>query len=277
MPHHEDQFQTGDGLTLHENRWLPQGEAVAVVVVVHGIVEHGGRYAEMAAELNRHGIAVHAVDLRGHGRSQGTRIWVDRFEQYADDVAAYLRQVRQAQPDRPLFLFGHSMGGLIVAWLAAAGQADVRGLVLSAPAIELPDALFPLLRRLAALFSKLCPRLRLVKMTGRNMSRDPEVIAQFEADPLVFHGRLPARTGHEIIRAAGAVHGRLESITLPLLVLHGTGDVVTALEGSRQLHARAGSADKTLKLYDGLYHDLPREPEKGEIFGDVVGWLKQRM
>ena len=105
MPHREDQFRTGDGLTLHENRWLPEGDPVAVVVFVHGIVEHSGRYAELAAELNRHGIAVYAVDLRGHGRSQGARAWVDRFEQYTDDVEAYIEQVHNAEPDKPLFLF----------------------------------------------------------------------------------------------------------------------------------------------------------------------------
>ena len=277
MPHREDQFQTGDGLTLHENRWLPEGDPVAVVVVVHGVIEHSGRYAELAVELNRHGIAVCAVDLRGHGRSQGARAWVDRFEQYTNDVEAYLERVHKAHPDRPLFLFGHSMGGLIVAWLAATGELNVRGLLFSAPAIELPDTLFPLLRRVAALASKLFPRLRLVKVSGTRLSRDPEVIAQFQDDPLVFHGRLPARTGYEIIRAAGDVHGRLESITLPFLVLHGTGDVVTAAEGSRRLVALAGSTDKTLKLYEGLYHDLPREPEKGEIFADVVEWVRQRI
>lgn len=277
MPHREDQFRTGDGLTLHENRWLPEGESVAVVVVVHGVIEHGGRYAELAAELNRHEIAVYAVDLRGHGRSQGARAWVDRFEQYTGDVEAYIEHVRNAEPDRPLFLFGHSMGGLIIASLAAVKEPNVRGLILSAPAIELTDTLFPLLRRLAALASKLFPRLRLVKLSGSKLSRDPEVLAQFQADPLVFHGRVPVRTGYEIIRAAGAVLDHLESITVPLLVLHGTGDAVTTAEGSRRLVARAGSTDKTLKLYEGLYHDLPREPEKEEIFADVVEWLSQRL
>ncbi|MFH1918508.1 MAG: lysophospholipase, partial [Planctomycetota bacterium] len=171
---------------------------------------------------------------------------------------------------------GHSMGGTIVALLAATRPPDVRGLVLSAPACRIGDRVFPLLRRLAAFFSLVLPRLRLVPMSFKRLSRDPEVVDHFKRDPLVFHGRFPARSGAEILRAADRVEGQMEAIRLPILVLHGTGDTVTDREGSRRLCDRAGSTDKTLKLYDGLYHDLLHEPEKEQVTADVIEWLGAR-
>jgi len=276
MPNEEDDFSARDGLRLHENRWLPQGDPAAVVVVVHGLIEHSGRYAEVADELNRHGYAVYAMDLRGHGRSEGDRILVRSFDEYTADLEFYLDRVRACQPGKPLFLFGHSMGGAIVVLFAVTRRPDVRGLILSAPALRIGGGMFPVLRRLAGLFSYLLPRLKLVRMSFRLASRDPEVVADLESDPLVYHGRFPVRTGAEILRAARRIQDRMEAVELPLLLLHGTGDFVTDPEGTRRLHARAGSADKTLKLYKGLYHDLLHEPEKVQITADLIEWLNAR-
>jgi len=276
MAHEEDRFETHDGLRLCENRWLPESDPSAVVVVVHGIIEHSGRYAPTALELNRHGYAVYAMDLRGHGKSEGERVFIRSFDEYLDDLERFLDRVRAREPDKPTFLFGHSMGGAIVTLLAATRRPDVRGLVLSAPALQIAGGLFPVLRRLAAFFSLVLPRLRLVQMGFRMLSRDPEVVAQFKSDPLVFHGRFPVRTGAEILHAVRRIQGQMESVGLPLLILHGTGDLVTDPEGSRRLHARAGSTDKTLKLYAGLYHDLLHEPEKEQVAADLIEWLRAR-
>jgi len=276
MPHEEDRFETRDGLRLFENRWLPEGDPVGVVIVVHGIIEHGGRYADVAAELNRHGYAVYAMDLRGHGRSEGERVSIRSFDEHLADLEVFLDRVRAREPRRPLFLLGHSMGGAVVALLALTRRPAVRGLILSAPAIKVGRGVAPILRRVAAFVSLVFPGLRLVQMGFRMLSRDPEVVAQFKNDPLVFHGRFPVRTGAEILRAAGRIRDRMEAIDLPLLILHGTRDIVTDPEGSRELHARARSTDKTLKLYEGLYHDLLREPEKEQITADLIEWLGAR-
>jgi len=276
MPHEEGRFSGYDGLALCENRWLPEGDAAAVVVVVHGFLEHSGRHADVAAELNRHGYAVYAVDLRGHGKSEGDPVFVKSFLEHLRDVELFLAHVRAREPDRPVFLVGFSMGGTIAASLAARGLADVRGLVLVAPAVQVGRGIFPVLRLLAGLVGRFFPRLRLVRLGFRNMSRDPEVIAQVERDPLVFHGRFPTRTGSELLSATRLLQDMMEAIELPLLILHGTGDLVTDVEGSRQLHARARSTDKTLKLYDGLYHDLFHEPEKQRVVADLVEWLDAR-
>jgi alpha-beta hydrolase superfamily lysophospholipase len=276
MPHEEDYFEARDGLRLHENRWLPGDDPVAVVAVVHGFIEHSGRYAEVAAELNGHGYAVYAMDLRGHGKSAGPGLFVRSFDDYLGDVELFLSRVREWEPDKPRFLFGHSMGGTIAALLAATRPLDVRGLLLSAPACQVGGGVFPLLRHLAGFVSRVWPGLRAVRFDFRRVSRDPEVVAGMRNDPLVFHGRFPARTGAEILQAASRLRSRMEAIELPFLLMHGTADLVTDVSGSRELHARARSTDKTLELYEGLYHDLLHEPEREQVTADLIEWLAAR-
>jgi acylglycerol lipase len=271
--HHEDRFTARDGLGLYEQCWLPNGAVRAVVVVVHGINEHSGRYAVLAHDLNRHGYAVYALDLRGHGHSEGDRTLIRTFDDYLDDVETLLERVASRNPDKPVFLFGHSMGGAIVALLGIDRRPKVRGLILSAPAVLIAGGVFPILRRLAAFFSMVWPTLRLTRMGCRFISRDPAVVEGFRNDPLVFHGRFPVRTGAEILRAAKRIQTDAQQLTLPLVVFHGTGDYVTDPKGSRLLVAHAGSADKTLLLYSGLYHEVFSEPEREQVVGDLLAWL----
>jgi len=276
MPHEEGAFRTTDGLELHEDHWLPATDPAAVVVLVHGFMEHAGRYAEAAAALNRRGYAVAALDLRGHGKSQGDRVFIHVFDQYLDDVEIFLDRVRARHRPKPLFLFGHSMGGTIAALTAAQRRPELRGVVLSAPAVRVGRQVFPILRKLAGLLSAIFPRMRIVRMGNRWLSRDPEVCADFRSDPLVFQGRFPVRTGSEILRAAQRLQDRAEDLRHPVLIVHGTGDRVTDADGSRRLHTRARSPDKTLKLYEGLYHDLLHEPEREQVTADLIEWLTAR-
>jgi len=276
MTHREERFDSADGLSLYQRIWLPRGDAVAVVVVLHGVIEHSGRYAALAEDLNRHGYAVYAMDLRGHGRSGGPPVLVRSFDQYLDDLQLLLGRVAAREPGKPLFVFGHSMGGLIATLLAATRTVEVNGLVLSAAALRVAPGVFPVLRHLAALVARVWPTLRLVRVDGARISRDPEVLEQFRGDPLVFHGRFPTCTGAEIFRAARQIQANMEAVRLPLLILHGTGDLITDPEGSRELYRRAASTDKTLRLYAGLYHDLVGEPEKDQVKADLFEWLSAR-
>ena len=273
MSHHEDRFAARNGLTLYEQVWLPEGEPLAAVVVVHGINEHSGRYARLAEDLNRRGYAVYALDLRGHGRSDGDRAMVRTFDEYLDDVELLVARVAARQPGKPVFLFGHSMGGAIVALLSITRSPNVCGLVLSAPAILIAGGVFPVLRRLASLASRIWPTLRITRMGCRFISHDQAAVEAFRNDPLVFHGRFPVCTGAEILRAAKRIQTGARQITLPLLILHGTGDLVTDPQGSRLLVARAGSSDKTLRLYTGLYHEVLSEPEREQVVADLLAWL----
>jgi acylglycerol lipase len=276
MPHHETHFAGYDGLDLYQQCWLPEAESAAVVAVVHGVNEHSGRYARLAEALNRRGYAVYAMDLRGHGKSAGPRAEIRSFDEYLDDLALFLDRVAQCEPGKPLFLLGHSMGGAIAALFVTIRRSRLHGLVLSAPAVLVGGRVFPVLRHLAALFSRITPRLRFVRMGCRFISRDPQIIAEFKRDPLVFHGRFPVRTGAEILRAAKQIQATVQQLELPLLILHGTGDIVTDCEGSRRLHLGAGSHDKTLYLYEGLYHEVLSEPEKEKVIGDLLAWLDAR-
>jgi len=276
MPYHEDRFPAHDGLTLCEKTWLPEGEVRGVVVLVHGLFEHCGRYADTAGQLNLEGYAVSAMDLRGHGRSEGERAWIESFDEYLADLELLLERVCRRHPAGPVFLLGHSMGGAIAALLAIERRPKLDGLILSAAALSIGRGVFPFLRRLAGFVARVWPRLRLVRVRFLKVSRDPAVVEGFLNDPRVFHGRFPVRTGAEVLRAAERIRRRAEDFRLPVLILHGTGDCVTDVEGSRHLHAHASSGDKTLKLYEGLYHDLLHEPEKAQILGDVVAWLRAR-
>jgi acylglycerol lipase len=276
MPHEQSYFE-GNTSRLFENVWQPETAAQAVVVFIHGFTEHGGRYAHVARALNQQRLAVYALDLSGHGRSEGERIWVDRFDEYLDDVELYLNRVRSREPGKPVFVLGHSLGGTIAAILVIERGLDARGLILSAPAVKLGATIFPILRRLASLLARLFPRLRLVHLGAGKLSRDPENVARFRADPLVFHGSIPVRTGAEILGAIERVGRGAASVRLPLLVLQGTGDAIIDPGGAADFLARAGATDKTLKLYDGLYHDLFGEPEREQVLADLVAWIACRV
>jgi alpha-beta hydrolase superfamily lysophospholipase len=274
--HDEDRLIARDGLSLYEQWWLPETDPRAAVILVHGIMEHSGRHAATAEDLCRQCYAVYAADLRGHGRSGGPRCFVRTLDRYLDDLDVLADDVRRRQPGKPLFLFGHSLGGLIAVQWCVTRDPDLRGLVLSAPAIRLQADLFPILRHLAALGAMLFPHLGTVRLGGGNISRDPAVVARFRADPLVFHGRLPVGTAAAVLRGIRQAGRRLDAIRLPLMVLHGTADHVCSPSGSRDLCRLAASEDKVLHLYEGFYHEVLSEPERNAVVADMVAWLGQR-
>ena len=247
------------------------------MLLVHGFMEHGGRYGPVAEVLAGHGCAVSVTDLRGHGKSDGPRCWIRSFDEYLDDLDEFFDRIVRRAEGKPAFVLGHSLGGLIAVLWGIRRQPRLNGLILSGPGLEVRPGLFPWLRRVARLGSVLFPRLRLVRMGGRYISRDPAVVAQFRDDPLVFHGRFPVRTGAEILRAGRLARSELEQVRAPLLIMHGTADRVATVEASEELYKRAAATDKTLRLYPGLYHEVLNEPEKEQVRGDLVRWIEERM
>lgn len=277
MPSEQNAFAAADGLSLYENVWLPNGEPASVLLVVHGFTEHGGRYAHLAARLNRDGFAVAAMDLRGHGRSAGDRAYVDRFDQYVDDLETHIARTKNRWPGKPLFLFGHSMGGTIVLRRIMQHGEDVRGIVLSAPALRIGDGLFPLLRHLAWLVARVLPHLKVVRLGSSRISRDPDAVAEFRNDPLVFHGRFPLQTGAEILRIQDEIQTYFAAVRVPLLLLQGTDDKVVDPGACRHLIAQAKSPDKELRLYKGFYHGILHEIDGKTVLDDVAEWLNVRV
>lgn len=275
-PDRRTTLTTPDGLQLHAQWRLPASAPRATVVLVHGYAEHCGRQGTLARAFLGESAAVYAYDQRGHGRSGGRRVYVDAFDRYLDDLALVLAFVRDRAPDGPLFLFGHSMGGLVVLKYVLERAPALDGLILSAPAIEVNPDLAPVLRRLAQGLGRLAPRLPTVRSPEGAISRDPAVVEAAANDPLNYHGRIPARTGAELLRAGSSVRARLHELSLPFLVLHGTADRLARPAWSRRLYDRAAAADKTLKLYEGRYHESFHDYGRETVLRDLATWLRER-
>ena len=269
-------FEGADGFQLFERWWVPEGETKAVVVIVHGLAEHSGRYSHVAKGLNENGYAVYSFDLRLHGRSGGAKAFVKSFDDYLADLDVFLARVREKEPLKPLFVLGHSMGGTITTLYEITRKPDIRGLMLSGAALKMGDDIAPILITLSGIIGTILPKLPTVKLDSGAISRDPQVIRSYDADPLNYRGGTPARTGAEIVRATKIIGERMEAIEVPLLIMHGTADRLANIEGSKELNDRASSSDKTLKLYEGLYHEILNEPENEEVIADIVEWMNSR-
>lgn len=268
---------THDGIALHTQRWMPSTEPKAIVVLVHGYAEHCGRYGPVAHALTQANAAVHTYDQRGYGRSGGRRAYIDSFDQYLDDLAQIVDAVRRSSPERPFFLFGHSMGGLVVVKALLNRTLSPQGVLLSAPALKVNPDLAPWLRQMSRELGSLLPTLPTVRSPAGAISRDPAVVREAENDPLNYHGRVLARTGAELLRAGQEVRPRLNDIHTPFLVIHGTADQLAAPTWSQKLHNHAQATDKTIQLYEGLYHETFNEPERDTVLADLTTWLQNRM
>jgi alpha-beta hydrolase superfamily lysophospholipase len=258
MPRLDGRFAGTGGPEIYWQSWQPVRPATASLVVAHGAAEHSGRYAPLAEHLVAHGIAVYALDHRGHGRSDGSGALVD--------LAA-------GDGPRP-YLLGHSMGACLALELALADQTRLAGLVLSSPLVAL-DTPRPLLA-LSRVLSAVVPRLGVYGVEAAQVSHDPEQVRRYDEDPLNYRGRLPVRTIAEMSKGIARFPARAPGLELPLLILQGAADRIVPPAGAEALAERAGSQDKTLKVYPGLYHELfnEAEPDRSMVLGELVGWLR---
>lgn len=268
---------TADGVELHTRTLLPKTPPQAAIVLIHGYAEHCGRYGGVAHTFAKENTAVYTYDQRGYGRSGGPRAYVDRFDDYLDDLGQVLSFVRSQTPDLPLFLFGHSMGGLVALKYVLERGPSLQGLILSAPALNVNSNLAPFLRRLAQGLGRILPTLPTTRSPEGAISRDPAVVTAAQNDPFNYHGRIPARTGAELLRAGRKVRGQMESLRTPFLLLHGTADLLVPPAGSRTLYQQAAATDKTFHLYEGLYHETFHEPEKEQVRDDLSTWIRERL
>jgi acylglycerol lipase len=273
----EDTFEGAAGARIAYRSWIPEGEPRAVVVIAHGVSEHGGRYRYVVERLVPEGFAVYAIDHRGHGRSSGSKARIDRMAHVVADLDALIDRIRATHPGLKLFLLGHSMGGTVAVAYALRRQDKLDGLALSAPLAAIEAAPLPL-RIVARVLSKIAPGAGILDIDAGDVSRDPDEVRAYDADPLNHRGKLPARTVQELADTIGTFHDGVPAITVPLLVMLGTGDQLVPTDGCRMVHDRAGSADKTLRVYDGFYHELFNEPagERERPLGDLAAWLAER-
>ena len=268
--------KTADNSNLYGQSWRST-HLLGIVVIVHGYAEHSGRYQWAALQLVDRGFAIHTFDLRGHGKSSGARNIVRSYDECLTDLATFIHQVKLNEPNKPLFLFGHSFGGTIAALFTIRYKPLLTGLVLSSAFFGTNRHISALQLRLIMLVGHLLPKFPTLFLESQTLSRDPEVVAIYEADLLIGRERMPARTLAEMLKATAEIQSRTNEIELPLLVLHGTEDRLVSMEGSKNFYSGVGSKDKSIELYDGLYHELLNEPEKVQILSDIEVWLRQHL
>lgn len=273
MRHATDTFRTADGLTLWRQWWLPDDEPRAVVLLLHGLGEHSGRYEHVAAALVQAGYAVHAVDHRGHGRSEGPRAFVRTYDEFMGDIAAFRRLVEAQHPSAPLVVLGHSMGANLAVGHVLDHQDGVAGLALSGAALAPGASLKPVMIKAAKLLGRFAPKLRPDKLDADAISRDPAVVARYRNDRLVYTGRLSAGIAGALLSAMERFPARYGELRVPILILHGTADALADVTGSHQLEAGAVHAPVTSHYYDGLFHEVLNEPEQDRVIADLVAWL----
>ncbi|WP_394829240.1 alpha/beta hydrolase [Pendulispora albinea] len=271
MEHREGTFLGAGDTKLSEQSWRPSTPPKGVLVIVHGLKDHSGRYAEVAWHLVEQGYAVHSFDLRGHARSEGVRVYVDEFDDYVSDVEIFVERVRRLEPGLPIFMFGHDIGGSIVTLYAITRKPDIAGIVLSGAALK--GALSGFATLATKMAAALSPKAAVYKLDPCLFSRDPTVVEATKNDPLVHQAAAPARTAKELINAIDRIQKRMEELTVPLLIMHGGADRVTSPDGSRQLNERARSERKTLVIFDELYHDLLHEPDRDKVEAQLIAWL----
>ncbi len=271
--HNEQTFEGKNATKLFSQSWVPEGSNKATLIIVHGLHDHSGRYAWVAGELAKQGYAVYGFDLRGHGRSEGRPQWVESFDDYLEDLGLFVKLVRGKEPGRPLFLFGFSLGGNIVASYALRDKDGISGLILCGPGLKPPPGRPVLLMKL---LGPLMPNRGVWRPASGDFSRDLTVVAELEKDPLVHKQLVPARTLLGIVRSGEKLLAEAGKFETPILVLQGTADNLVDPEGSKDFHGRAHSADKSLKLYEGFYHEVLHEPDKQTVLIDMSEWLGKR-
>ncbi len=267
----------------YTHSWECRGQARAALAIVHGFGEHGGRYEDLAGFLADRGVDVAAADLRGHGRSPGRRGHVRRWSDYRDDVEALLGRLSRQHPELPLFLYGHSMGALVVLEYAIRRPVGLAGLVSSAVPLVPTNVASPSKIAAANLLSRLWPSFPMrLRLDTSALSRDPAVVRAYEEDPLV-HDRGTARWGVEVMAVTRWISDNGGELSVPLLLIHGAADRIASPAGSRQLHDMLGGASSvegeatsTLRVYDDAFHEPHNDLDRESVWADIAIWIDEQ-
>lgn len=271
----EGTFKGRDDYSIAYRVWTPLTAPRAVLLIVPGFNSHSGYFGWPAEQVSVLGFKSYAVDLRGRGKSDGERFYVQNFDDYVSDVEGLLAIAKAEHPGLPIFVLGHSAGGVVSCAFAYLHEDELAGLICESFAFQVPSPDFVL----AALkgISHLAPHAHVLALKNKDFSRDPAVVAQMDADPLIAHETQPTKTVAEMVRADEQLKQDFPDFSLPLLILHGTADAVTRHEGSQYFFDHAGSNDKTLKLYKDHVHDLLNDVGRETVMNDITEWLEARL
>jgi alpha-beta hydrolase superfamily lysophospholipase len=271
----EERLTAADGLKIFLRSWRPAGTARGVVVIVHGFNAHSGQYAWVAEQFAAKGLAVYAGDLRGRGKSDGERFYVEKFADYVGDVARIVETAKSREAGLPVFILGHSAGGVVSCLYTLEHQSQLAGLICESFAYQVPapDFALTVLKGLA----HIAPHAHVLHLKNEDFSRDPSVVKAMNEDPLIANETQPVETVAEMARADDRLKSGFARIALPVLILHGTADKATRPSGSQFFYDNAGSADKTLKFYEGYFHDPLHDVGKETVMADIQGWIDARL
>lgn len=271
----EGNFEGAGGLSIFTRSWQPEETPRGVVVIVHGFNSHSGQYLWTAEQFTKKGLAVYALDLRGRGRSEGERFYVEKIEDFTDDVETLVQQAKSENPGLPVFMLGHSAGGITACIYALDHQDEIDGLICESFAYELPvpDIVLTFLKGL----SYITPHTHVFSLNNKDFSRDEKVVEEMNNDILIKGESQPAQTAKVLLNAAERLTEEFPNITLPVLIIHGTEDKATKPSGSQHFYERAGSNDKTLKLYEGHFHDMLNDLDKEVVMADIQNWIDERI
>jgi len=267
----DERINGAGGLRLFVRSWRPDEKARGAVAIIPGFNSHSGYYTWVGEQLAAAGLATYAVDLHGRGHSDGERFYVEKFNDYVNDAEALVSHVKEREPGLPVFMLGHSAGGVIACTYVLDNPPELAGLICESFAHEIPAPDFAL-----AVFkgvSHLAPHAHILHLKNEFFSRDPKVVEFMNNDPLIAHETQPTKTLAEMVRADERLKKEFSQITLPVLILHGTADQATKPSGSQRFFDAAGSKDKTLKLYEGHFHDLLNDVGKELVISDIKEWI----
>ena len=262
-----------ENLALRYKGYLPAGSPKAVLIVLHGLAEHYGRYMNVVDYFVPRGYAVYGFDQRGHGQSEGLRGYVEKFSYYTEDLKTFFDMVRVDHSSEKVFLIGHSVGGTIALAYCINYQNEVDGLILSGATIKPGNSLSPTKILLARLLSLIMPKMAVDVIDASAISQDQAVVDAYIHDSLVYRGKIRARLGVELLKIMQELPNQMSETRLPILIMSGSTDRLSNPEGSQILYDCISSRDKTLKFYDGLYHEIFNEPGRDQVFNDMDNWL----
>jgi acylglycerol lipase len=271
MVNHAEEFIQGSEGKLFVRSWRPSIAPRAVIAICHGFNAHSGMYTWCGEQFARAGMATYALDLRGRGKSDGERFYVERFEDYVDDLGTLTRLAKSREPGAPVFVLGHSAGGVVACLYVLEHQGSIAGFVCEDFAFEVPAPKFAL--ALLKGISNLAPHARALALKNEDFSRDPQFVRAMNEDPLIAREGQPFATMAAIVRANQRLRPVFNQIRLPVLILHGSADKAAKPSGSRYFHEHTGSDDRTLKLYEERYHDPLNDLGKEEVLADIVAWI----
>ena len=277
MQHTEGKFTGRNNFSLYRQAWLPDIAPKAILLIVHGIAEHSGRYMNLVNYFVPKGYAVYSFDLRGHGKSDGKRSYIERFSYYIDDLQTFFNLVRTENPNTKIFMVGHSMGSTISIDYALEHQSELQGLIISGTTLKLGSSISKAAILMAKILSVLMPKMGVSALDPGGISRDPAVVAAYVNDPLNYTGKLSARFGVELLKTMEMLQSGLSEINLPILIMQGSQDRISDPASSKLLFDGVSSKDKTMKIYEGFYHEIFNDPERQQVFSDMEAWIKTRV